>query len=282
MATYCISDIHGHPKEFFKLLDKISPASSDDIYVLGDIVDRGPGTVRMLEYAMNEAPQTMHFLLGNHEDMLSSFLHCTEEQADGSMLDRFFLDFEHPYLWNTDHTTLKSVLGRRRRAWWKEEVATWIDSLPLYAVVEASGQYWMLVHAGFNPMRWEVPRSLPKPIFEEGLREIGARGGNVDLSNIGFGIQWVQTLIWARDGWLNWPGKPPLPVVCGHTPTQNAWVQQCIESQLGTSGASGRICHISGRYLIDCGCGYHRRLRDWNLAAFRLEDGAEFYYRNPS
>ena len=280
MATYCISDIHGHPKEFFRLLDKISPASDDEIYILGDIVDRGPGTVRMLEYAMYEAPSTMHFLLGNHEDMLSSFLHCAEEQDDGTLFDRFFLDFDHPYLWNTDRTTLRSVIGRKRRTWWKREVTAWIDGLPLCAVVMAGGQRWVLVHAGFSPMRWENPGSLPQPVFEEGLREIGARSGNLDLSGIGFGTQWVQTLIWARDGWLNWPGEPPLPVVCGHTPTQNGWIQQCIGSLNEAQGASGRICHIAGRHLIDCGCGYHRRLADWNLAAYRLDDGAEFYYRS--
>lgn len=280
MATYCISDIHGHPKEFFGLLDKVSPASDDQVYVLGDIVDRGPGTVRMLEYAMGEAPESMHFLLGNHEDLLASFLRCSMEKGNVALIGRMFGSLNHPYLWNTDRATLRSVLGKKRRAWWDGEVLEWIENLPPYAVVEAGGRRWMLVHGGFNPRRWLNPGSRPQPLLENGLHEPGARSGNVDLAENGFGLQWVQTLIWAREDWLDWPGDSPLPVVCGHTPTQNDFVQQCVARVEGSRGSSGRICHIANRHVIDCGCGFHGRLKNWNLAAFRLDDGEEFYYRD--
>ena len=39
---YCISDIHGYYGLFCRLLDKIRFGDKDKLYVLGDIIDKGP------------------------------------------------------------------------------------------------------------------------------------------------------------------------------------------------------------------------------------------------
>ncbi len=44
MATYVISDIHGEYELFIKLLEKIRFTSADTLYVLGDVIDRGPAS----------------------------------------------------------------------------------------------------------------------------------------------------------------------------------------------------------------------------------------------
>ncbi len=48
MATYVISDIHGQYKMFLDLLDKIKLKDTDTLYILGDILDRGPIPLRHL------------------------------------------------------------------------------------------------------------------------------------------------------------------------------------------------------------------------------------------
>ena len=42
MATYVISDIHGMYNKFTELLNKIKLKDTDTLYILGDVLDRGP------------------------------------------------------------------------------------------------------------------------------------------------------------------------------------------------------------------------------------------------
>ena len=70
MSIYCVSDIHGYYNEFIKMLKLINFQEKDEMYILGDIIDRGPHSAEMLWFAIEEAPANVHFLLGNHEDMM--------------------------------------------------------------------------------------------------------------------------------------------------------------------------------------------------------------------
>lgn len=48
IATYVISDIHGEYDLFMELLEKINLKEPDTLYVLGDVLDRGPHPVKVL------------------------------------------------------------------------------------------------------------------------------------------------------------------------------------------------------------------------------------------
>jgi len=39
---YVMSDIHGQAGAFYKMLKKICFSDNDQMYVLGDVIDRGP------------------------------------------------------------------------------------------------------------------------------------------------------------------------------------------------------------------------------------------------
>ena len=71
MATYCISDIHGEYEKYQRLLSEIRFSGSDLLYVLGDSLDRGPGSMEVL-LDMMLRPNVIP-LIGNHEYMA---LHC--------------------------------------------------------------------------------------------------------------------------------------------------------------------------------------------------------------
>ena len=47
--NYAISDIHGCCREFQALLKKIHFSSSDTLFVLGDMIDRGPDPIGVLK-----------------------------------------------------------------------------------------------------------------------------------------------------------------------------------------------------------------------------------------
>ena len=78
MASYVISDIHGELDLFEELLDRIALKDSDTLYILGDVVDRGPHPVKVLQSLMS-MPNAV-CLAGNHELMALECLDylCTE------------------------------------------------------------------------------------------------------------------------------------------------------------------------------------------------------------
>ena len=73
IATYVISDIHGQYDMFMELIDKIDLKQTDTLYVLGDILDRGPHPIKVLKKLM-EMPNAI-CIVGNHELMA---LECLE------------------------------------------------------------------------------------------------------------------------------------------------------------------------------------------------------------
>ena len=65
MKTFIIGDIHGCFTELQELLDKAGILDDDLIIALGDIVDRGPDSVKVLDFFCNHP--TRLSLMGNHE-----------------------------------------------------------------------------------------------------------------------------------------------------------------------------------------------------------------------
>ena len=68
MATYAVSDLHGHMDVFEKGLERIGFSEADMLYVIGDAIDRGPDGIKILEYIKDH--KNMDLLIGNHEFMM--------------------------------------------------------------------------------------------------------------------------------------------------------------------------------------------------------------------
>lgn len=67
MAIYCIGDIHGCNQELQLLLQKIDyNPSTDTLYILGDLVNRGGYSIDVLRYLMR-LEGSAHCILGNHD-----------------------------------------------------------------------------------------------------------------------------------------------------------------------------------------------------------------------
>lgn len=129
--VYAVSDIHGEFGKFMDILEKISFSDSDMLYILGDVIDRGPEPIKTLQFIMKQ--KNMELLLGNHEDMM---LHG-------------FNDSRHFELWmyNGGYVTksqLDSLSSSERL-----ELVEYLKSRSLYKIL---GNY-ILVHSGVNPYR---------------------------------------------------------------------------------------------------------------------------------
>lgn len=67
MSTYAIGDLHGCHAEFVSLLEKLSfNAANDTLWLVGDLVNRGPSSLACLQevQALGSAARCV---LGNHD-----------------------------------------------------------------------------------------------------------------------------------------------------------------------------------------------------------------------
>jgi len=135
---FAIGDIHGSIDRLQDLMQKIPiDFANDTLLFIGDYIDRGPGSVEVVDYLMDLKKRVPEIILlkGNHEDMLEKYL-------DGT--DRF------TYLLNGGQNTLDSYLSKTPRSDSFPIPAEHIDffkSLRLYYETEA----YIFVHAGLRP-----------------------------------------------------------------------------------------------------------------------------------
>jgi len=64
MSTYVMSDLHGCFETYKAMLKKIDFSDDDILYILGDVIDRGPKPVSILLDLMERANVVV--LAGNH------------------------------------------------------------------------------------------------------------------------------------------------------------------------------------------------------------------------
>lgn len=77
-----IGDIHGCDHALELLLDEIQPAKNDTIIVLGDIVDRGPNSARVVEMLMQLSDHAnLKLIMGNHEEMMLSAINAGDRSG---------------------------------------------------------------------------------------------------------------------------------------------------------------------------------------------------------
>ncbi len=284
MSTYAISDVHGCFEQLQALLDKVSPTEEDQVYLLGDMLDRGPQSAEALVWATTEAPENFHFLLGNHEDMAGCVI-C-RNPVDIKLSSGW--DNEDPWAYNGGWETADQLMNRTDPDWRRDVLEPWLRELSPFTVVTVGERELMLVHAGFDPSEWDDKARF----WCDQMTDELAHRQQVDVGH-GFGKQLEQDMIWAREGWYDYTGDIPMVTIFGHTPTvyltrqmemERRWYSSPREADAALDGTwlstvpaeSGRIwrneSYGNARIDIDCGCAYGGR-----LAALRLDDMEEFY-----
>ena len=85
--TIAIGDIHGCHLALEQLIRDLKPAPDDILIILGDAVDRGPGTKQAIEQLLElEKSCRLIFLMGNHEEMML-------EAREGTMIESTWLRY---------------------------------------------------------------------------------------------------------------------------------------------------------------------------------------------
>ena len=140
---YVISDIHGCYEEFMELLEKISFSEQDELFILGDVLDRGPEPIKVMQEIMGRKNVT--FLLGNHEYMLVTMLQLLDREdvapkEKNEMLNNWFSDGAI--------VTSAQFLELKNEA--QDEMLDYIKNSVVYYKIEIGEKKYILVHAGIE------------------------------------------------------------------------------------------------------------------------------------
>ena len=135
--TYILSDIHGNERRFRSVLKQIRLRPEDTLYVLGDVIDRHPGGIRILRRIMNMPNAKM--LLGNHEYMMLRALGFPKDSNvdDGRATAHWYRNGG-----KVTHDHLKHLRKSLR-----QEIVDYLTGLPLHYDLEVNGRHYKLVHA---------------------------------------------------------------------------------------------------------------------------------------
>ena len=247
MSTYAVSDIHGCYDQLMAVLEnaQFDPAR-DQLYVLGDVVDRGSQIDLCVQWLVdaraNAKDSPIHFLMGNHEEMaMWAFV--------GSW-SRFELDDINRVPWeiNGGKATIEQL--QKLEGATVDAFQRIVGHAPKAETVRIDGKLILLCHAGIRPA---------EPEAEDGE----------------WLIQSEEDLMWIGNEWYCAPEQPPFDVVSGHTPTIGLFCKHdlpgCPE-EARLAGADARMMHWGRKHDIDCGCVF-----GGNMGLLRLDDWQEFY-----
>ena len=148
---YVMSDLHGCYQEYREALEKINFNEQDTLYVLGDVVDRGPEPIKLLQNMMLR-PNVLP-IIGNHEYMALTVLkklcvEITEENAENYLSAE---DMTNYLNWSMDggQSTIRQF--QKLSAEERLDILDYLEEFALYEEVCAGGRDFVLVHGGLEP-----------------------------------------------------------------------------------------------------------------------------------
>lgn len=216
---YVCSDIHGHYDLYLALLERLSLKPSDTLYILGDVIDRGPDGIKILQDMMKR-PNVVP-ILGNHEFTAAVCLPwLLEEVTEQSLaeLDGTRWAAMQEWLVNGGGPTLRGLRALTQEQ--RREILDYIREMELYVEVGVGGKKYVLVHAGLEHY------APDKPL------------GDYELWDF----------LFCRPS-LDQDYHPNGSLIYGHTPTR------LLRQQIGEL-PSDAILRRGNQIAMDCGCGF--------------------------
>ena len=193
---FVFGDIHGRYTTFQRLLELIHyDASTDVIYSVGDLIDRGPDSASVVEFF--KQPHC-HAILGNHEQMV---LNLSEWEPV----------WMNP--WNGGPATLRSL---RKHGYDRSWLASFCSGLPICLDVgdETQESSFRLIHAEC-PLEWAESELMHylSAFSQNEIAEKRLLWGRTDITNV---IDYLES--GSPDALAVTDARSSRTVFCGHTP----------------------------------------------------------------
>lgn len=218
--VYVMSDLHGQYQKYREMLRQIHFSDTDELYVLGDVVDRGSNPIRILQ-DMSLRPNVFP-ILGNHDYIAECMLRnlnveITRKNFETHLSMNLLKGLQ---LWLSDggNTTLEEFRKLPLDA--REDILEYFSEFAPYEELTVGENRFVLVHGGLP--NFNAAKALSE------YNEIEVISERPDYTKRYF---------------------PDRYLVTGHTPTL------LIDKEY-----DGRIYRANGHIAIDCGAGFGNRL----------------------
>lgn len=145
MSTYVMSDVHGLKCRYDAMLEALALKEEDTLYILGDVIDRGPDGIAILRDVMTREHVVM--LLGNHEYMMKQYYEAihhviTDMHEAWVVIDR----------WKRNHCRTTMDAFERLHEVQQRELLDYLDQLPLAVCdLRVNDEVFYLVHGSVQP-----------------------------------------------------------------------------------------------------------------------------------
>lgn len=252
MCTYAVGDIHGCFDEWQKIKNYIELKDKDAKFILvGDIIDRGPKTFEMLNWAMNNITEDGKYqmVLGNHEHMKIDWWE-REKHYNKSIksLSKVRTD-RYNFL-------IEAIINNITYAQ-MDNIIEWFKQLPVYKDINIQGQRFIIVHAHMPFLAVESDGITIK--------------NNLDDDTI-------SRIVWDRNADPVRSVKDAI-IVNGHNPSI---FRECFPFRW-KNYEYGKVIVNGNRINIDCGLVY-KGAKEFkgiaDLAVLKLEDLSVTYLSN--
>ena len=148
--TFAIGDIHGEPTHLERLLGRLPTMTADDTVVfLGDYLDRGPDSRRVIEMVValpSQIPAKVFSLMGNHEE---AWLRSLKSPEPGFLLrpdNGCFQALQSLADCGQASDLEQAGMLLQPTKWFPAWIHQWMESLPLYY----EDEHAIYVHAGLD------------------------------------------------------------------------------------------------------------------------------------
>ena len=142
---YVMSDIHGEYEKYIEMLRLINFNDDDELYILGDIVDRGPEPIKILQDIIMRS--NVFPIMGNHDlmalDILKKLSVDITEDNFSSQVD---IEVMNEMLdWFSNGGTVTMEKFRELNKTERRDILDYIGSFPLCDIAETEdGCIWRL------------------------------------------------------------------------------------------------------------------------------------------
>lgn len=215
--NYVISDLHGCYDKYKTLFKKLNFSDDDNLYFLGDALDRGPNGFHILR-DMASRPNVFA-IMGNHESMAVEALPVLMRmrKSGNSKLTRKEIGAAELWIQNGGVSSFKDFISLSHED--RQKVWDYMKSLPLCREIEVGGREFLLLHGGLKG--YSPDRQLDNYAQDD--------------------IVWHRP----RPSSAYYPDKC---VIVGHTPVK------LMYEKAGVKKSEPKIFRGKGYIDIDCGC----------------------------
>lgn len=163
---YAMSDLHGCYEKYLKMLEKINFGAEDTMYVLGDIIDRGSGGIKILMDMMSH--ENIIVIRGNHENRAYKVMRFISQPSDMFDAEEIVTLMRS---WHLDAGGVTYAAYMELDDSEKAKLVAYMRRFLFYKEIEVNGRKFFMAHTVPKKAEMQDPQKMLRHLFVDGEPE---------------------------------------------------------------------------------------------------------------